>query len=383
MRVLTCLGDATVIDTWSNTPFFLLAAGKRAGFLDDGWRLNTQRLRYHRLAWNAWRSLSGKQMLGFQYSPLFLRRLLAQVEPIDADIEVISHFPLFPPLGRNAPKTSYYIDATLTQNFNDYGLAGPRGVGQCMVANSIARERDQYAAAERVVCMSSWAARSVVEHYGISRHKVHVVPPGSNLHPDATGAAVDISAASLTPVRLGFLGKDWRRKNLQFVLAVADVLHARGVPVEVLAAGFDPGTGPRHPRMKALGFIDKRLEMKNFIEFIRSCHFTCLFSTAEASGLSMRESLRLGVPVLGRDVGGISDTMPNGCGQLFDRTAPSIEVAEFVEAYVREPDRYWALRGSVARRREEFTWATSVRKLQAVWSGSHEYCYAHLASPHV
>lgn len=375
MRILTCLGDATSIDTWSNTPFFLLNAGKRTGFLDDGWQLDTKVLRYHRLAWNAARTMKRLEMGGFQYSPSFLRRLLAQVQPIDAATEVVSHFPLFPPVESGIRRTSYYIDATLTQNFNDYGLAGRGGVGKAMAADAIAREHEQYKAAEFIVCMSRWAARSVVEHYGISKRKIYVVPPGANLPVDASAPPIARRRGPLQPVRLGFIGKDWRRKNLQFILQVADILHARGVPVEIAAAGFDPDEGPRHRLMKAVGFINKRQELEKFVSFIRSCHFMCLFSNAEAFGLSNRESLRLGVPVLARDIGGIPDTMPAGCGHLFERSALPEDVAGTIESYVRNADRYWALRASVEARSEEFTWIAAVRKLQGIWLGSDQQAY--------
>jgi glycosyltransferase involved in cell wall biosynthesis len=380
MRILTCIGDATSVDTWSNTPFFFLEAGKSAGFLDDGWRLDTSALRYHRLAWNAARTMQRLEMGGFQYGPSFLRRLMAQVEPVDPSAEVISHFPLFPPIESGLRRTSYYIDATLTQNFYDYGFAGRGGVGKAMVADAIARERDQYEAAERIICMSAWAARSVVEHYRIPPGKVHVVAPGANLHLDR-GASFDPSLAGpLTPVRLGFLGKDWKRKNLPFVLEIADILHARRVPVEISAAGFDPHIGPRHHLMKAVGFIDKHHGMQKLMRFISSCHFTCLFSNAEAFGISNRESLQVGVPVLAREVGGIPDSMPDGCGHLFDRFAHPGDVADVIQSYVREPERYWALREAVAGRSQEFTWAAAVQKLQAIWSGSDEHAYARMKS---
>jgi len=380
MRILTCLGDATSIDTWSNTPYFLLKAGKSAGFLDDGWRLDAKVLRYHRLAWNAARTMKRLEMGGFQYSQSFLRRLIAQVGPIDAETEVIGHFPLFPPLGSGVRRTSYYIDATLAQNFNDYGLVGRGGVGKAMAADAIARERDQYEAAERIVCMSRWAARSVVERYGISGRKVHIVPPGANLPSDQGPAFGVKQGGPLVTMRLGFIGKDWRRKNLHFLLQIADALYARHVPVEISAAGFDPAAGPRHHLMKAVGFIDKRHDMPKFVRFIRSCHFTCLFSNAEAFGLSNRESLRLGVPVLARNIGGIADTMPGGCGHLFEPSAQPEDVAKAIESYLLNPDRYWALRESVAARSNEFSWEIAVRKLQAIWSGSDQYAHERMKS---
>jgi glycosyltransferase involved in cell wall biosynthesis len=380
MRILTCIGDATALDTWSSTPYHFLRAGQNAGFLDKGWRLSPERLQLHRLAWNAWRHFRHREPGGFQYSSFFLRTLLKQAGPIDKSIEVISHFPLFPPAAGKSARTSFYIDATLLQNFEDYGLDGPGGVGRKMAADAKTREREQYQDAKYVVCMSRWAARAVVERYEIDPSKVHIVPAGSNIDCEAIDPPCFHTQRSLRPLKLGFLGKDWRRKNLPFVLAVADVLQSRGVKVEVTAAGFDPMRGPRHPLLRSLGYIDKHSDVRRFVAFIRACHFTCLFSVAEAFGISNRESLRLGVPVLARDVGGIPDTVPEGCGHLFAPDASADEVADILQNYVRETERYDTLCRHVAARAQEFTWDAAVAKMTAIWSESAQHAYAPASS---
>jgi glycosyltransferase involved in cell wall biosynthesis len=384
MRVLTCLGDATSIQTWSNTPYFFLEAGKRAAFLDAGWQLDPGRLRLKRLAWNAWKTVRHGEPGGFQYSAYFLQQLLAQARtrmPAERNAEIISHFPLFPPHEEHAGQTSYYIDATLAQNFEDYGLA-VRGIGRRMATDAMMRERDQYAAAKHIICMSRWAARSVVQRYGIDAKKVHIVPAGSNLDGNTVRSLTCDRRASLSPVRLGFVGKDWKRKNLPFVLEVADVLNSRRVEVEVVAAGFAPAEGPRHALLRPIGFIDKHNDMQRFMNFIGACHFTCLFSSAEAFGISNRESLRLGVPVLARDIGGIPDTVPEGCGHLFAREALPCDVADVIEAYVRDPQRYWQLQKDVFARSDEFTWDVAVNKMQRIWAGSNAYSYTPTGAVH-
>ncbi len=349
--------------------------------LDAGWRLSPEKLRFSRALWNAGQLLSRGEYGGYQYSEHFLRALFSQQADLSEADEIVSIFPLLPSDHSSRALVSIYIDATLLNNFEEYGVS--EKVGRSIIDDALERERRAYHRAARIICRSRAAAKSVVKRYGIDARKVHVVPGGANITGDIEPAPLTPRKLSLKPIRLGFIGKDWRRKNLPFVLAIAEALHARGVSAEVLAAGFDPRTGPRHPRMKAVGFIDKSVEMRRFIEFMQSCHFTCLFSTAEAFGLSNRESLQLGVPVLARDIGGIPDTMPMGCGHLFNQAARPDDVADIIETYVRAPDHYRALRDVVIRRREEFTWITAVRKMQEIWSGSDEYSYARIASPHV
>lgn len=379
MRILTCIGDATSPAAWSGTPFHLFRAAQRAGFLDDAWTLDPRRYRLRRAIWNIWSQLRHGERGGFQYSADFLRRLLSQASTVESDAEVISHFPLFPPPNHAGP-VSYYIDATLAQNFEEYGLADSRTVSRHMMADAMTREKAQYTAAKHIVCMSRWAARSVVERYQVDPTNVHVVPAGSNFVATNCSDLTEVKPASLSKLRLGFLGKDWKRKNLNFVLEIAECLHARGIEVEVAAAGFAESDGPRHNLLRSIGYIDKHGEPQRFLYFMRSCHFTCLFSSAEAFGISNRESLRLGIPVLASRTGGIPDTVPEGCGHLFDAQASADEIADVIASYADNPDSYAALCARIVERSATFTWESSVEKLAAIWNGSSDYSYERLNS---
>ncbi len=257
---------------------------------------------------------------------------------------------------------------------------GSRTVSLHMMADAMRREKEQYAAAKHIVCMSRWAARSVVERYQVDPANVHVVPAGSNFEAPNGADLTEVKPASLSKLRLGFLGKDWRRKNLNFVLEIAECLHARGFEVEVAAAGFAETDGPRHHLLRSIGYIDKHGEPQRFLDFMRSCHFTCLFSSAEAFGISNRESLRLGIPVLASRTGGIPDTVPEGCGHLFDAQASADEIADVIASYADNPDSYAALCARILERSATFTWESAVEKLAAIWNGSSDYSYERLNS---
>ena len=58
------------------------------------------------------------------------------------------------------------------------------------------------------------------------------------------------------------------------------------------------------------------------MQLVRSFHFGCLFSSAEAYGIANLECLRLGVPVLASRVGGIPDTVRDGLAYLFEPGCP-------------------------------------------------------------
>jgi hypothetical protein len=63
---------------------------------------------------------------------------------------------------------------------------------------------------------------------------------------------------------------------------------------------------------------------------------------------------------------------------LFAPEATADEVADVVESYVHDPDRYAALRTHILERSSTFTWTATVEKLIAIWSGSPAYSYARL-----
>ena len=380
-RYLTLVGDPNQVNTWSNIPYFFLLAGQSEGFLDIGLPLQPQKLRIQRWIWNLNSWLQRGETGGFQYSSFFLNRLFSQVSLNGEPVEFISHFPLLPPAPWETDWiVNYYIDATLHQNFEDYGLADK--VGQTVQKAALEQEQKNYEKAQRIVCMSHSAAQSVVTNYSISSSKVHVIPGGTNFKENTLPTAEQLLAdpiPSLDPLRLGFIGKDWRRKGLSYALQIAETLHSREIAVEVMAIGPSIQELSPHPLIKPLGFIDKAQELPRFIQLVRSFHFGCLFSSAEAFGISNLECLRLGIPVLASNVGGIPDTVPEGLGFLIEPESPPQEVADLLERFVQKPSTYSKLRRQVAARAGEFTWQQTVKKFQRVWQGSKDFCYDAIA----
>ena len=371
---LLCCGDATDLATWSNIPFFLLQAGQSRGVLSSGLVLRPERLRWHRRLWNLQQWLRTGRPGGFQYSNWFLRSLWRQARLVPASegqpFRLLSHYPLLPPFP--CPKdweVSFYIDATTRQVFDDYG-AGSR-IAPALQQAVLRREQFAYAAAKAVVTMSGWAAESVCRDYGIDPSRVHVVPGGANLDEQALAAFPAASPppapSAQTPLRLGFLGKDWQRKGGPFVLSLAEALHSIGIPAVVRAIGPSVADLPKHPLLQSLGFINKRTEMPAFTRELRSWHFGTLFSHTEAYGISNRECLRLGVPVLANSIGGIPSTFTGmGYGKLFAEKVDVEDVVTWIQAQVSTYDRYLTMRQQLAAHSWDFTWDASALQLQEI-----------------
>lgn len=367
-RYLLCNGDATDPATWSNIPYFLLQAGLSQGLLQSGLALHPQELRHQGRLWNLKQLLTTGKAGGFQYSHTFIRGLLAQSHlTVDQPLALLSHFPLLPcHPWPSAWRVDYYIDATTQQVFDDYGMGGR--LAPAYRQEVLNREQQAYRHAGAVICMCQWAADSVINDYGIDPGKVHVVPGGANL--DETQLA-QIPATSppleplaQQPLRLGFLGKEWKRKGGPFLLELAEELQERGIPAVIRAIGSDPAQLPAHPALQPLGFINKQSDTARFVAELRSWHFGALFSDAEASPRSNLECLRLGVPVLTHAIGGISSTLPDGgCGQLFAANPSAVEVANWISSRLKPYEGYLAWRAALEPRWREFTWDSAVERL--------------------
>ena len=135
----------------------------------------------------------------------------------------------------------------------------------------------------------------------------------------------------------------------------------------IRAIGPTPAQLPAHPALHPLGFINKQGDTARLVAELRSWHFGTLFSEAEGFGISNRECLRLGVPVLAHAVGGIASTLPDGgCGRLFAPHPSAAEVADWIAAWINPFSGYLALREELAPRWREFTWAAAVEQLAGI-----------------
>lgn len=341
-RALVAYGDPTQVETWSGIPYFFLEAGRRGGLLAAGVVLRPKRLQPRRLVWDALQLPFFNRPRGYMFSRACSNSLWrARRVPCEVN-EYISHFPLLPPRELVHEPITYYLDATLRYWFDDYGFR----VGKRVRDDALARERDAYHSARFVVCMSRWCADDVKSFYNLPAERVRVVLPGANIPETAIPPAREWNG-DFSPLRLGFIGADWSGKGGTLLLDAAVNLDRMGFPVEVVVIGSRDASVPDHPLVRSIGFIDKSHDIARFVKIVRTFHFGCLLSRAEALGISTLECLRLGIPVIGRAVGGIVDTIPTGAGFLLPADEHTSErLTEVLVDTLRAPERYMAMRNA-------------------------------------
>lgn len=360
-RALVAYGDTNSWQTFSGIPYFFLQAGRRIGLFRGGVTLRPERFRRRRLIWNASRPLTLDRPHGFMYSRSHLQALWAERSAPSGVEEYVSHIQSLPPREMVREPVSYYIDATMSQYFDEYG----RLLGKRIRSEALAREQEAYLAARYVVCMSHWCAEDVKTSYGIAPEKVRVILPGANID-EASLPAPTAWDGSLSPLRLGFIGIDWERKGGPVLLDAATRLQRMGHPVEVIVIGHNASDLPTHPALRAVGFMDKARDLPRFVELVRSFHFGCLLSRAEALGISTLECLRLGVPVIGTAVGGIVDAVPKDAGFLVPVERTGEHLADELAAVIENPESYARMREAARRVACDQSWDRAAREFLAL-----------------
>ncbi len=364
---LAAIGDAADPATWSGIPYHFGAAAVAAGWQIEPWRLDLARFRWPRRQWNLGQLLRFRRSGGYQYSAEFLDTAEAQVPRELKSGRILSFNQFFPrarTLARHGGKLVLYIDATFPRLLDRYGFA--RDMDRRTADEALRAERENLAAAEIVVAFQQWTADSLVQECAVDPAKIRVVLPGANLIPDApieprVKAGV---AGTDRPLVLGFVGKDWKRKNLPFLVDVARKLVAMGVKTEVHCAGGCPAELRRDPLVKWVGFLDKQHDPAGFIRFLQGCDVGCLFSLSEASSIAVLEFLRVGVPVAGFVVDGMGDLLLPGAAVRFAPVASAGEVAENL-ADAAGSDRMRRLRAGAAEAMPVVTWERCLRDLAA------------------
>lgn len=103
-------------------------------------------------------------------------------------------------------KIALDIDATALQEARDfnYGMFDRRPI--------IRAERKMFARADLIACWSEWARQSVVSDYGVPPDRTRVTRVGIHI-PRPTRAALAEKDRTHRPLRIAFVGNDWRRKG--------------------------------------------------------------------------------------------------------------------------------------------------------------------------
>lgn len=362
---VAAVGDVLDIRTWSSTPYFFYEAGSNAGLFNEPWRLDPTLLRNRRILWNLARILAMQEKGGYQYSTDFLDKAEAMIPKEYFSSTIISFNQLFPrasTVKKAGGKIYYYIDAPLLELFNAdvYGIRIPHS----MQERALQLEKENYSMAEAVVGMGTWIFPALKDFYQLPENKIRQILPGANVKTPQgfLPKKFQSEAGASRTLKLGFIGKDWKRKGLPLIVDVADGLKAKGVDVKIVIIGNSPDELAGHPLIENSGFIDKSKETEKFLATVSSCDIGCVFSTSEALGISALEFLRCGVPVAGYYHQGMVDTLIEGASLRFQITDSTEIIINTIASLVNDQRKFESLANRASEVSDTVTWDVCVNK---------------------
>jgi glycosyltransferase involved in cell wall biosynthesis len=249
-------------------------------------------------------------------------------------------------------------------------LGDEAGLDPVVAADLDACERATLHTVDAVVATSPWSARRLVEHHDLEPSRVHVVVPGTDHAPVATGTdgrSRLLCVAAVTPHKgqdllvealAGVADLPWTcafvgplRRDPAFAERVRELIERYGLTGRVVLDG--PRTGDELEAAYA------------------AADLVVLPSRAETYGMVVAEALMRGIPVLAAEVGAIPDTL----GRTPDGRVPGILVPErdaaafagALRRWLTEPDLPDRLRDTALHRRQALRgWSEAAGELAKV-----------------
>jgi glycosyltransferase involved in cell wall biosynthesis len=366
------------IHVFSGITYHLAMQGIREGLLTGMMNLHPKGIGDWRIfvkagLWKLRGGLHGRH--GFKFTDEFTNAIWKRGLPALRDSVVINNFQLF---GSNFLQSYeafgiepyYYIDGTLNEYFSSYRAFDAARIDEIAIHHALALEREGYARCRKVVVMSKRSAGDISRHYSVPDCKIRVVPPGANI-PDTVLGPLDSRPEG--PHRrdgkslvVGFVGLYPERKGLPTVAHAVRLLRQTGYDVRLHVVGKCPPEIARQDGVTNFGLIDKAVDIDRFVEILGNIDIGCMLSRAELAGIALLEFLRMGVPVIATDVGGVPDILELGAGQLVSPEISAADLAQQLAHMVDEPDRITELRQCAWRRRHNASWRRAVHELKEV-----------------
>ena len=204
-------------------------------------------------------------------------------------------------------------------------------------------ERRIFSAQDLLLWPGQWQKQTSDALYGLKDSQSVVVPWGGNVADP--GAAEMLPVARGGPVRLLFVGRDWKAKGGPLVLEAVEELRRAGVDARLSVVGCTPPV-QRRDWVEVHPALDKAVpeQLATFQGLFRRAHFMFMASF-ESWGFAFCEASAYGLPSLALRVGGV----PVRDGVNGHALAPGAGAGDFaaiVEGYLEDPAAYLQLRRS-------------------------------------
>jgi glycosyltransferase involved in cell wall biosynthesis len=180
-----------------------------------------------------------------------------------------------------------------------------------------------------VMITSDWAARSAAANYGRPVSSFAIVPFGANFDAPPAPGQVRLNVG---PLKLLFVGFDWRRKGGQMVLDVFSRLRRELSDAELHIVGCRPPEALGLPGVICHGRLSKASSAgrEALEDLFRRSSFFLMPSRQEAFGVVYCEACAFGLPPVAMDTGGVGAIIASGVNGLL--LSPEARAEDYARA---------------------------------------------------
>lgn len=185
----------------------------------------------------------------------------------------------------------------------------------CKLSRKIAIRMDKEASLNAAVNLkaSQWAYNSLIEDYGCSPEKCHIIEYGPAMDPNDI---IPIKPYKKGALNIFFSGVDWERKNGDIAVCTVKILREKGIDAHLFIAGIKelPTYCNNLDYITNVGFLNKNTEVgyQQYMELYHKCHLLLVPTKAECAGVVFCEASAFGMPSYTYDTGGTTNYVING-----------------------------------------------------------------------
>lgn len=282
----------------------------------------------------------------------------ATLDGLDAVVGLVASRLLDPLLETSPVPLLHVTDATTSFLREFYGreISAERAEREARVVRGVAR----------TVYSSRFMADRALVEYGITADRVAHVPFGVNLD---TLPALPQPKPPLDPLRLLFIGTDWRRKGGDIALDAVGRLRAGGRDVRLTLVGATPDQA-LPDGVTAAGFLDKNRprDAARLTRLLTEAHLLVLPTRADCTPMVIAEANAYGAPVLVTLTGGIGSLMEEGVnGRTLPENASPAAWAAAIAELAADPEAFRAMsRSAFDHASARLTWDAWAHDIAAI-----------------
>ena len=271
---------------------------------------------------------------------------------------------MFSPDAPDIPITSYH-DGNVALAFRGGSHSVVNQIQDKTYNKLLERERNIYSRNDAIFTFSNYVKRSMVNDFGISGDKVHVVYAGSNIEvPILTKNELD---NKYNNKNILLIAVDFERKGGKTVLDAFRIVK-REVPGATLTI-VGPSITVQEDGVKVVGFINKNTSYgeKQLGQYLADASLYVLPPLYEAFGISYVEAMHFRTPCIGTDIAAIPEIITEGETGFLIKPGDHVALADRMVQLLRSPQLIRDMGDSgYAKAQEMFMWQKVADKMMAV-----------------